>query len=518
MKKKRFKINNPGRKAPVDPLDRIVVRLPCFEPAGCFLEMDERAVCQHVLVVGSSGSGKTTTVLNGMLRDLIYYRASESAGRPGLLVMDNQNDSYGKISKLARDAGRESDLVHLSPTDGWYCPLGRLERWADLDRVTSRMMLASEIAQMSGGDNPYWSQVTTLLIETGLTVMLVTSQKVTFSDTLEFLAGWLITDSGTISRADKRINLFHQLVRTSEKLSSPVRAKVEFAAGTLAMFKELDARTKSILRSLAAAVLKPFLSKTALGFWDASRGERIRPDLVAEGRIVVISVPSILEPELARTLGRLCKMDFYEVAQSRPYQPGDRLLSMIQDEYPLSVSTGSSRWSDINNLATLRAKGAFLIAATQGLANLALAVEDRASLEALRLNFSNLFFFRTQEPEVGTWAERIFGETRPELKPAQGMDDDGWPDPSIRDLIAQTRPPIPGCPAGCLGRLQVSQAFVSLASGEQLPNPLWLAPNFIDGPPEDPEPKTFDPDMEAFAQARTKLRQETSDPEADIPF
>jgi hypothetical protein len=317
-----------------------------------------------------------------------------------------------------------------------------------------------------------------------------------------------------------RLKLFQALVTKAQSSLSPaIRAKVIFAQSTIQMWEMLDSRTKNILQSCIAAVLNPFLSVSSLRYWDELRGDRVEPAQVLEGRIVVVSVPAGVEPGLATVLGRLVKMDFYEAAQRRNYRPGDRIVSMIQDEYPYSVTAGSPRWSDITNLATLRARGACLIAATQGLANLNLVIGPRA-LNALLLNFSNLFFFRSQETALDAWTERLFG-----LKPAKpSAANETTPSNGLSPIqTLEENPPWSGfpaselaCPRGALSRLQTHQAYVSLANGTRTQEPLWLAPRHVEIACPAPPPAAADRDMELISQ----LRDELAPPEVpdDMPF
>ena len=67
------------------------------------------------------------------------------------------------------------------------------------------------------------------------------------------------------------------------------------------------------------------------------------------------------------------------------------------DEYPLVASCG--RFGDGVNLQTIRSKGGFVVAATQGLVSLDMAI-GRATREQLMLNFNNRFIFRSEEREV----------------------------------------------------------------------------------------------------------------------
>ena len=56
------------------------------------LEISEDALCKHTIFIGSTGSGKTTS-LNALLRDIIGYNAEDEIPKVGLLVFDLKGDN-----------------------------------------------------------------------------------------------------------------------------------------------------------------------------------------------------------------------------------------------------------------------------------------------------------------------------------------------------------------------------------------------------------------------------------------
>lgn len=83
-----------------------VIRLG-HDQAGNVVGLDDETLKRHVFVLGSTGSGKTN-LLCSMAGDAI------GAGR-GLIFLDGKGDKscYRKIRKMARDAGREEDVMLL---------------------------------------------------------------------------------------------------------------------------------------------------------------------------------------------------------------------------------------------------------------------------------------------------------------------------------------------------------------------------------------------------------------------
>jgi hypothetical protein len=88
-----------------------LVSWPCYEPAGFSVELTERDLLSHVLLLGATGAGKTTLLIQAM-RQLI----SGSRAQPvGLLIFDPKVDgTVETVRVLAWAAQREQDLVVLA--------------------------------------------------------------------------------------------------------------------------------------------------------------------------------------------------------------------------------------------------------------------------------------------------------------------------------------------------------------------------------------------------------------------
>lgn len=76
-----------------------------------------------------------------------------------------------------------------------------------------------------------------------------------------------------------------------------------------------------------------------------------------------------------------------------------RLVGIVMDEFSLAVTDGENISGDGFNMQTIRSKRGFVIAATQGLVGLDLALGESAR-RRLMTNFNNVFVFKSNEREV----------------------------------------------------------------------------------------------------------------------
>jgi hypothetical protein len=467
-------------------LEEVVARLTCYEPNSHAIEFTGEDLCRNSLFVGTVGSGKTTT-MNPLLRDLIRYRAAEPQHRVGLLVIDSKmDDTVPRIGQWAEEAGRQQDLQILSPTSDYYYDfLADLNSFDQLDEVVDKILSATNWVE---SENGYWRHGRQPLLDAALTILLATSEELEFSQAMRFLRGWLMNPGAPADDIAQRLREFQQLVQEVEaRVRDSEVNKLRHACDTINMWKGLDLRTKSNWTSVFTNCLGPFTSVNAQAYMERRNRRRIRlEEIVTEGKIVVLSINAAKDPELARLIGRLIKADFYHAAQSRQSAYADlgRLVGLVMDEYPLVVTGAEGRFGDIVQLQSLRSKRAFVVAATQGLISLDMAIGDRAR-EALLVNFNNLFLFNSHEEQVDHFARAHFGLAHRCVESSLEVEDSRagasvTTDRRRSNFHARVEDWV--CPLGRLSRLEANQAFVSLAGGRKFIEPLWIQPLYYEVP------------------------------------
>ncbi|MGA2661168.1 MAG: TraM recognition domain-containing protein, partial [Verrucomicrobiota bacterium] len=444
-----------------------LITWPCYEPAGYQVRLTA-ADLQHLLTIGATGSGKTSLLI-AACRQLIAHEAGNAPRKVGLLILDSKTELVAPVRWAAQSAGRPSDVVVLGPEgNASYDLFGPLRSLEDVETVTRRIMLA---VPPLAGDNAYWQTATTSMLAAGLSLLVATQPTVTFDFALHFLRTWFL-GARTIPK------LVQEVAARAKQLITPARPgarmaqnhQLQGALDQVDLWQDLDPRTRSNLQSCLVNVLRPLMTNTAARCFGQGGLPAFDPGEAArDGLVCVASANALTQPELARFLFRLARQSFFDAVQRR-IGTGHRFCGLIADEFPLVVCR-----EDAEQLATVRSKGCFVLAATQGLAGIDNQIGERARRAVLQ-HFNTLVFLRSMEEEAGLFATLVLGtrQVRAGRRPTLGAD--GWLATEAPSSVPSM--PVPVCEPGALSRLAAHQAYVLLRDGSRTESPIWFAPWF----------------------------------------
>lgn len=442
-----------------------LIRLSCYEPSGFEAVWTESDLVQHVLLIGMTGSGKTSQ-LRRMLRQLIAHQAGNSQERIGLCILDPKvDDTVAQVKAMARGAGREADVVVLGPDGDHTLDLfASLRSLADVDQMARRLTSGSN---SMGPNNSFWDEYRLAMLDAALTLLVIQGTPVGYREAMDFLRRLYFQDQAV----DELVKQALATAKNALRWATPAtHAKVNQAVGLVSNWRLMDVRTRSNFQATLMNAIRPLVNVSASRCFEA----RGRPAfdlrrIVDEGAIGVVSVNALTEPGLAALVFKLAQEQFFQVVQARN-AGRHRLCGFIADEWPLVVTP-----SDSENLATIRSKRCFFVAASQGLAGLDDRVGTRVR-RALVSHFGSLVLFRTREEEVDVMAAVHFGTTPSAPKPKTESLGDILTVDFTRGDWSWAQAPV--CPPGTLGRLAPHQAFVSLPSARPHPGPVWFVPAF----------------------------------------
>ncbi|HYG35214.1 MAG TPA: type IV secretory system conjugative DNA transfer family protein, partial [Clostridia bacterium] len=380
-----------------------------------------------------------------------------------LLIVDaKQDDTVSRVKELAARAGRSADVVVVGTKgDRFLDLLSPLQSLESVERMTSRML--SGTGSMGGDHNAYWDETRRALIDAALTMLVIGSRPVQFGDAIELMREWFFGVSDQGERLQPHIA---RIKNTLVQASLAEKRKLLQTLDTIALWRDLDVRTRSNVQSTLMLALRPLLGVAACRCFEPQNRPAIDLAEVSErGKICIVSVNATVDPDLARLLFSLVKADFFRAVQQRGDEKGP-LCGVVADELPLMVSS-----EDVTSLATVRSRRCFVAAASQGFSALDDTLGTRRR-QALLSNFGTIIFLRSREEEVDQFAATHLGSynclERGEVASDQGV--------LLGARPAWIRRPTLVCPRGTLGRLAQHQGFAALPGKQAHQHPLWFVP------------------------------------------
>lgn len=451
-------------------LDEKLIRLEAYEPAGAAVEMSARDLLGHTLVLGGSGAGKTTCVIQPVLNQLIQSCVEPSIG---LCVLDTKSDgeaqAFLQSAVFAADRSRDLSMITI---DSESC-LDLLEPLRS-ENLEGASKLAETLSYLvpECSTNRFWEVTFRSLLRHTFRLFLLLGHEIVYAEFVGFIADYLLrfdTDEGSFKGLETLLETLHE----DRTINAPTEV-VHEARSMHQMWEKLDWRTRSNLQSMAAPLVSLLNSEAAQQLF--SKGDPVSVvSSVESSGILLLSVDAVREPEVARLAGILFKARYYDAILGRRVGDINPLSVLVMDDWVQSASHGSgTRYSDADALSLIRSRNGCVLAAAQGLAGLDLAIGPY-SRRAVLANFANLFFFRSRDSELDAIAAAYLGQTTDTLKDTVVHEKrpSALRSPAPVEYHREIR--VPAVPQGSLARLPTGEAF-ALIGGQAYNQPISFIP------------------------------------------
>ncbi|EDY83460.1 hypothetical protein VDG1235_3087 [Verrucomicrobiia bacterium DG1235] len=422
------------------------IALKCHDPAGTQIEISNEELLNHMLVLGATGSGKTSRVILPAFDDLCR-------GINGLVVFDGKGDAVFRksIQESVNRHGRKLLEINGDCTRGFdvFAPMRAL----GVDGV-------SQVAEVLCCDLPvdvrnrYWDVVFRRVFENALCVLQLTSPTFEYDEAVEWIESYLLSYSRSCPIVQARIESLEQMVDTG---SGGSKALLNNVRKGHQMWDNLDARTRSNHQSMAATVTTPLRSKLTRNYFDAEESVDISETLDG-GNVIFVQVDGFGEKGLARLLGNFLKATFFRALMKR--EDPSCNWGLVSDDWGLTVSGGlESASSESAALPVIRSKKGFIIASCQSLAAIDLLVGGKERESAVA-NFGSLIFMRGRDIASDVLAYRTFLD--PQIEQMESMcrrspDGDVLSRTSVVRRIGGSH-----APPGTLGSLATGEAMITV--------------------------------------------------------
>jgi hypothetical protein len=431
---------------------------PTRAPDPRWLVMPARGLYTGMILIGATGSGKTSAALYPFVEQLVAYRATDPARKVAALVLEVKGTFCTHVRRLLKRHGREADYVDVG--------LASPYRYNPLHNDQEPYELASGIATLmtnlfGKGKDPFWQLAATNLVKFVILLHLLLDDYVTLFHVYEHAispaklrAKIALGDRRFLTPTrrlvvDKRQHLaFPELLSawtwepavSADETWTPWSADREDAltvakvphrledlppapeeADKVARFEavkrwfeddwtQIDTKLRTSVVEGISVFLSAFDDNPRVKYVFCPPKELYDPaanpdgrlgaplpslaDQIEQGKVVALNFPLGTNPNLARALGTMLKLDFQRAVlnripqmehhPSRPWRP----VAFICDEYQELATTGQNEPSGDERFFSLARQAKCMpIVATQSISSLRSTLEGeswRTLLQGLR--------------------------------------------------------------------------------------------------------------------------------------
>lgn len=351
--------------------------------------LPEKGLYQNILITGSIGSGKTSSAMYPITRQLIAYKATSPREKLGMLILDVKGNYYHQVFKYAKQYNREKDIITIEISGKYtYNPLDNksLKSSVIANRLKTILLLFSP-----NNTESYWiDKSETVMSEAIKLCRLYNNNYVTFQELHNLITNFDYYSSKIYSLRQKFINNEFNRQQTYDLLSAITFFEREFFS--------LDSRTLNILKSEITRITNCFISDSDIisTFCPIESNNNFIgfDNVINSGKIVILNMNINEYRNLSKIIATYLKLDFQTEVLRRLSNKEISLhpVVFISDEYSEYVSA-----TDANFFSQSRESKCINIVSTQSYTSLLNALNNKYSVEVIVQNLVNKLWFRSDD-------------------------------------------------------------------------------------------------------------------------
>ena len=382
-------------------LDRVLLKLiPDSSYPDDWLTL--RDVFEHILVTGSTGTGKTSTVGYHLAKSLLHAKGLGEEEKIGLVIFLYKASDLQLWLRWCEEQGRSQDVVIID--DQQKDVFNILQYYKDRDAISAVDALMNLSGLSLGGSaqkgsEEYWEQAKRQRLHRLILLNQLSGEPLNIT-TLSKLHSTAAQNPGHLQDESFLNQSFcwQMLGKAAEKVGEhhPQFALVEdYFVREMPYMAD---RTRSSILSLTSAILEPFVSSPLLHNLFCG-GTSLDLDTLLSGKIVLLNLP-IQQYEYS---GKLAQIMFKYVLQKR-------IESRNSDEFPNPVVLWLDEYQhyitpyDFLFLSTARSSRVGCVLLTQNISNLYAQIGSDGRIAEERVNsllsLTNHKFFLAQNSFV----------------------------------------------------------------------------------------------------------------------
>ncbi len=339
--------------------------------------LDISDACQNIVVLGATGSGKTTRAINPMLVQLLDQDA-------GGLIFDIKGDYKKDVFHFAQNAGRDVTVIGVG--DGNF----GINLLSGLTPEVAASFLKSIVLMAGGyGMEKFWVDTAAALCKNALGVL-------SFVPAYYSLEGLYLY----LFNADKRVEIEKEISALPVLEEKRKRLLDSYMAYHDQQFDKMEDKTKAGVLSTVSQFLEPFLHPELIDAFCSQSNDSVNMEDVLNGAVYLVELPLSKWGLGGKVVYSLIKLRFYHVMQDRnQHQDWDqnRPVFFMCDEFQEIVSASKDGLSDLNFWDKSRSSKTIGIISGQAVSSFYSAVGNRDVANTLLQNFRQKLSFKTED-------------------------------------------------------------------------------------------------------------------------
>ncbi len=379
VKTKRTNRNNSKNK--------LQLLIGCDEETQEDIYIPESGLYQNFLITGTIGSGKTSSAMYPLTRQLIEYNSNNMQNKMGMLILDVKGNYYNQVKEYVQKYNLMQDLIVLEINSKIkYNPLHKphLKPQVLANQLKTILLLFSE-----NNSESFWlDKAEQVIAECIKLCRLYNNGYVTFLELHK-----LITLPDYYKEKIKLLRELFVSSKFSVKEVYDLNSSLEFLQNE---FSKLDSRTMAILKSEITRITSTFISDYDVLSTFCPREEELTfkgfSEILQKGKIVVLNINIAEYRNLSKIIAAYLKLDFQTQVMSNLSNNKTRPSAFICDEYAEYVTKTDSEFFSLSREAKC-----INIVSTQSYSSIKNTLKDESAVKVIIQNLINKIWFRTDD-------------------------------------------------------------------------------------------------------------------------
>ena len=361
----------------------------------------EKGLYQNILVTGTIGSGKTSSALYPITKQLMEYNYNKIKEKMAMLILDVKGNYYNQVLKFAKKIGRQEDIVVIE--------IGGKYKYNPLDKpnlnpqvLSNRLKTILELFNQNNSESYWLDKAEQVLAECIKFCRLYNNEYVDFIELHK-----LIMFENYYKEKINIVKEKFQKGKLNKKAVYELLTCIDFLEKE---FFSLDSRTLSILKSEISRITNVFISNYEISKTFCPKKEECNfkgfKQMLEQGKIVILKMNIAEYKNLSKLIAAYLKIDFQtEVMASINNKNNIRKSCFISDEYHEYVTS-----TDADFFATSREAKCINIVATQSYTSLLNTLKKEETVKVITQNLINKLWFRTDDIFTIEQAQKQIGK------------------------------------------------------------------------------------------------------------